>query len=82
MTLRDELEPFAADGREAFRILEIIFDSIVAALRRDQRFTNIPLREFELLFADARTDAERRLFVELRDRVHLDDVDVIDGIDP
>ena len=79
MTLRDELEPFASSGREAFRIAENLLDSIVAVLRRDRRFANISLREFELLFADPRADMERHLFDQLRDRVHLDDVDVVDG---
>ena len=79
MTLRHELEPFASNGREAFGIVESLFAEIVAALRRDQRFTDVRLQELELLFADARADAERRLFNELRDRVHLDDVDVVDG---
>ena len=55
---------------------------MVVALRRDRRFAGIPLREFELLFADVRTEAERRLFNELHDRVHLDDVDVVDGVEP
>jgi hypothetical protein len=79
MTLRFELEPFASSGREASRIIEEIFDAVVVALRRDQRFACIPLREFELLFADIHADAERRLFDQLRDRVHLDDVDYVDG---
>jgi hypothetical protein len=61
------------------RIVEEIFDAIIAALRRDRRFTGIPLHEFELLLADVQNDAEQRLFHELRDRVHLDDVDLIDG---
>jgi hypothetical protein len=35
--------------------------------------------KMELLLADVRADAERRLFDELRDRVHLDHVDHVDG---
>ena len=77
MTLRDELEPFASTGREAARIVDTFFDAAVASLRRDHRFTKICLREFDLLLADARRDAERQLFNELRDKVHLDDVDVV-----
>jgi hypothetical protein len=72
MTLRDELEPFASTGREAFRIVENLLDAVVAALSR------IRQQELELLFADARGEAEQRLFDELRDRVHLDDVDGVD----
>jgi hypothetical protein len=78
-TLRHELESFAATGREAFRIIETLFDGIVTALRRDQRFANISLRELELLLADKRCEAEQHLFAELRDRVHLDDVDYVNG---
>jgi hypothetical protein len=79
MTLRYELEPFASTGREAFRIVETLFDGIVAALRRDQRFADISLGELELLLADKRIEAERDLFAKLRDRVHLDDVDYVNG---
>jgi len=79
MSRRDELEPFASGGREASHIVERLFDAIVVALRRDRHFAGIPLRDFELLLAD-HTDAERRLFNELRDRVHLDDV--VDGVEP
>jgi hypothetical protein len=79
MTLRDRLEAHAHSGREASPIVEDLFGAIVVALRRDQRFAGIPLREFDLLFADARADAERRLFNKLRDRVHLDDVDYVNG---
>lgn len=43
--------------------------AIVWLLRRDRRFSGIPLREFELLFADVHADIERRLFDALRDRV-------------
>jgi hypothetical protein len=82
MSLRDELEAFASNGREASHIVEEFFDAIVVALRRDRRFAGIPLRDFELLLADAHADAERRLFNELRDRVHLDDVDLVDGEGP
>jgi hypothetical protein len=80
MTLRHELEPFASTGREASHIVEELLDAIVVALRRDRRFAGIPLREFDLLFADVHTDAERRLFNALVGRVHLDDIDVVDGV--
>ena len=79
MTLRRQLEPFASSGRKAFRITTSMFDAIVIALRRDRRFAGIKAYELDLLLADARTEMERRLFDELRDRVHLGDVDVIDG---
>ena len=82
MTLRAELEPFANSGHEAFRIVENLFAGIVAALRRDQRFAQIQHFELELLFADARAEAERRLFNELKNRVHVDAVDLVDGVEP
>ena len=69
-----DLEPFASDGREAVRIVEELFDAVVVALRRDPRFAGILLREFDQIFADVRADAEQRLFDQLIDRVHLDDV--------
>jgi hypothetical protein len=78
-SLRDELEPFASTGREAEHITQELFDAIVVALRRDSRFAGIPLREFELLLADEYANAERRLFNEFRDRVHLDQVDYVAG---
>jgi len=74
---RKLLEPFASDGREAVRIVEELFDAVVVALRRDPRFAGILLREFDQIFADVRADAEQRLFDQLIDRVHLDDV--VDG---
>jgi hypothetical protein len=82
VTLRQELEPFATDGRQASHFVEEFFDAIVVALRRDHRFAGISLYEFELLLADVHADAERQLFNQLRDRVHLDDVDVVDGVEP
>jgi hypothetical protein len=79
MTMRSILEAFASDGRSAFRVTDQIFAGIITALRRDLRFAEIPLREFELIFASVRADVEHQRVHELRDRVHLDDVDVADG---
>ena len=79
MTLRDELEPFARNGHEAFGIVQNLFDGIVAILRHDPRFANMKLQELELLLADKRSETERLLFTELRDHVHLDDVDYVAG---
>ena len=78
MTLRDRLEAFASNGREASHIARELFDAVVVALRRDRRFAGISLQEAELLFADVHVDIERRLFVALRDRVRLDDVDGVE----
>jgi hypothetical protein len=75
MNLRDELTPFANTGSEAFSIIDRFFTKVTAALRRDQRFADVPRFEIELLLADA----QQWLFNELRDRVHLDDVDFVDG---
>ncbi|MGY8682661.1 hypothetical protein Q2941_33510 [Bradyrhizobium sp. UFLA05-153] len=79
MTLRCELEPFAARGRKAFSITRSLFDAIVATLRRDQRFLGIKSDDLDLLLADLRRETEQRLFNEMRDRVHLDDVEIVDG---
>ena len=49
MTLRHELEPFASSGDEAFRITDDLFTGIITALRRDRRFADMRLQEFELL---------------------------------
>jgi hypothetical protein len=76
MTLRGELEAFASSGREAFQIIERLFNDIFAALRRDRRFADIRQQEFDLLLADARADAEQRLFDELCGRVRLDEVEL------
>jgi hypothetical protein len=59
MTMRDELEPFASNGREAFKIIDSLFAGIVAALRRDQRFADLRLQDLELLFAELATAAQR-----------------------
>jgi hypothetical protein len=81
-SLRDELEAYAADGREACEITDKIFDGIVAALRRNPRFATMRLQDLELLFADTRADAERRLFNELCGCIRLDDVGaVIDEVE-
>jgi hypothetical protein len=79
MSLRRKLEPFAASGRKVFRITRSLFDAIVATLRRDQRFAGIKPHELDLLLADLRRETEQRLFSEIRNRVHMDDVDVFDG---
>jgi hypothetical protein len=82
MTLRYELEPFASTGCEAARIVDEQFDKSITALLRHPRFTEIGRQELELMLADLRVDAERRLFDELRGRVRLDDVDIVDGVEP
>jgi hypothetical protein len=81
MTLRDELEPFASNGREASAITERWFGSIIKTLLRDPR-VNLTLFELELRLADDHVLIERQLFRLLIDRVHLDHVDFIDGIEP
>ena len=78
-SLRDALTPFANTGFEAYGFVDRLFTGIVTALRRDQRFAALPLSQIELLLADERADTEQQLFNELRDRVHLDDVDYVAG---
>jgi hypothetical protein len=64
MNLRRELEPLAAGGREAFDFLDRVFDGVIVSLRRDHRFGSIRQQELELLLADIRAEAERRLSVD------------------
>jgi hypothetical protein len=71
----DLLESRASSGRDAFAIVETTFAKIIAVLRRDPRFTNIPVFELELLLADSRGETETTLFAALRDRIHLDDAE-------
>jgi hypothetical protein len=81
-SLRDELESFAANGREAYGIADRIFAEIIAALRRGKRFATVSPSEIELLLADARAAVEERLFEKLCGRIHLDDVGtIIDGVE-
>ena len=75
LTLRDRLATFATDGRGAYKIADALVDGIIAALRRDPRFSAHSTFEIELVLADARTDVARRLVRELRDRVHVADID-------
>lgn len=79
MNLRDELEPFANNGYEAYGFVDRLFLEIITALKRDKRFSTVPLSEIDLLLADVRAIAEERLFNELVGRVHLDDVDFVAG---
>ena len=73
ITLRDKLATYASDGRRAYKIVDSLFAGIIVALRRDPRFSNLPVFDLELLLADTRVNAERSLIGELKDRVHLDD---------
>ena len=75
MTLRDRLATYASDGRRAYKIVDALVDGIIAVLRRDPRFRAVPLCDLQLLLADARANAAKQLICELRDRVHLDDID-------
>lgn len=79
MTLRDELEAFASNGREASAIAERWLGNIIETLQRDPR-VNLTRSELELRLADDHALIEQRLFHLLVDRVHLDDVDVVDGV--
>jgi hypothetical protein len=76
--LYDTLTPRSSDGREAFRIVDELFASIVAALRRHPRIAPVSRLELELLLADSRRDIERWLFTQLHDRIDLHDaIDVV-----
>jgi hypothetical protein len=71
----DLLQARASSGRNAYRIIETVFAKIIAKLRRDPRFNDVSQFEFELLFADVSSEAERVLFAEMRDRVLLADAE-------
>ncbi len=74
MSLRKKFETYASDGRRAYNITDALVASFIAALRRDPRFRDVTVSEFELLFRDTRVAAEKELVRELRDRIHLDDL--------
>jgi len=71
--LTDLLEVRAHNGRDAYHYVETLFARIVSVLRRDPRFAGISLFELELMFADARREAENILFHAMCGRLHLDD---------
>jgi hypothetical protein len=81
MTLRDELEPFASSGREAFTLADRWLSCVIRTLQRDPRI-ELTRFELELLLADDRVVIEQQLFSLLVDRVHLDRADVVDGVEP
>jgi hypothetical protein len=80
-TLRDELEAFASNGSEAFALTDRWIDAIIATLQRDPR---IKLNRFELdlLLEDNRIAIREQLYRLVVNRVHLDHVDVVDGVEP
>jgi hypothetical protein len=71
----DLLQARASSGRKASRIVETVFTNIVAKLRRDPRFAGVSQFEFDLLFADISSEAEKTLFAEMRDRIALHDAE-------
>jgi hypothetical protein len=81
MNLRDELEAFASNGREASALAERWVARIINTLQRDPR-VNLTRFELELLLADEHALIERQLFHLLVDRVHLDYADIVDGVEP
>ena len=64
---------------DAIGIVGDVFDAMVATLKRDPRFQNIPRDELDLLLADVRRDFEQKLGDVLEGEVYLDDV--LDDID-
>jgi hypothetical protein len=80
MTLRDELWPFASNGREASALTDGWVTRIINTLQRDPRI-DLNRFELELLLADHHSQIERQLFHLLVDRVHLDDIDTVDGVE-
>lgn len=76
MNIRDLLYDFASTGREAYALTDKALTRIVTALQRDSRFRNVKPSEFDLILADARTSIENDIANVLRDRVHIDDVEI------
>jgi hypothetical protein len=74
--IRDLLYDFASTGRESYALTDKALTHIVTALRRDSRFRNVTPSEFDLMLADARTSIENDITNILRDRVHIDDVEI------
>jgi hypothetical protein len=79
MSLRHELEAFTSNGHEASALTERWLAHIIGTLLRDPRI-NLTRFELELRLADDHALIERQLFSLLDDRVHLDHVDVVDGV--
>jgi hypothetical protein len=74
MLTRRELANYAASGRRAYGIVDVIFADVMIGLRKDSRFRAVSTFDLELLLADARRNVESLLLRELRDRIHLDDI--------
>jgi hypothetical protein len=67
---------YASDGRKAFPISRALFDNIVATLCRSPRIrAAVPATDLELMLADVRRDFEKLLVHELRNRIHVDDLE-------
>ena len=74
LTVRDRIVTYASDGRKAYEIVDAVFADIINSLRHDPHFRGVSAFDLELLLADARAIAERRLVRELRDRIHVADI--------
>jgi hypothetical protein len=76
MNIRDLLYDFCSTGREAYALTDSAITRFIAALRRDSRFREISFAEFDLLLAEPRARIEEDIFHALRDRVHIDDIEI------
>jgi len=74
--IRDLLYDFARTGRESYALTDKALTRIITALQRDPRFRNIKISEFDLILADARVSIENDIANTLRNRVHIDDVEI------
>jgi hypothetical protein len=75
VSLRDRILSLASDGKRAFPIIGALTTAYIRALRKDPRFCAVPFDDLELLLADEQAEAERKLVCELRDRVHVEDLE-------
>jgi hypothetical protein len=58
----------------ASRIVERTLDRAIASLRRDRRFAEVSVTDLELIFADARREAEVEIARNLDDHVTMRDI--------
>jgi hypothetical protein len=70
--IHDLLAARASSGRDAYEISETTFEKVNAMLR--QRF-GVTYSQAELLLIDVAREHEQTLYVALRNRLNLDDVE-------
>ena len=74
---------FVWTEQDAIDPVNQIFNDVVAALRRDPRFKNIPPSEFDLLLADTHRQAEQDVGWLLHDMIDVNDAvrSIVEGLE-